>query len=146
MHHIAIMKKSWGLLPRIFSGQKMVESRWFKNKHTPWDKVREGDTLWFKNTGEPVTLKATVTKVLQFADLNEEKKNEVLKKYGQSDLGLSGPIPKEVANYFENKKYCLLVFFQDVQAVKPFQINKRGFGAMAAWICVEEIDRVKLSE
>lgn len=143
MHHIAIMKKSWGLLPKILAGEKTVESRWFKTKRIPWDKVKAGDTLWFKNAGEPVSLKVIITKVLQFSNLNNKRKDEIIKKYGESDLGLSGPIPKEIADYFENKNYCLLVFFKDVEAVKPFKINKKGFGAMTAWISIEDIVKIK---
>lgn len=143
MHHLAIMKKSWGLLPKILSGQKTVESRWFKTKHTPWNQVRVGDTLWFKNTGEPVTVKAKVARVLQFEGLNKEKTKQILSQYGESDLGLNGPVPPEIKTYFENKNYCLLVFFDSVQPVKPFNINKKGFGAMAAWICVNDINTIK---
>jgi len=66
MDHIAIMKKSWGLLPKILSGEKTCESRWYKFKRDPWDKVKEGDTLWFKDSGEPVSVKARVRKVSQF--------------------------------------------------------------------------------
>ncbi|HUV71393.1 MAG TPA: hypothetical protein VMW25_00120 [Clostridia bacterium] len=138
------MKKSWGLLLKILSGKKTAESRWFKTKHVPWNQVRVGDTLWFKNTGEPVTIKARVSRVVQFEGLNTKKINQILSQYGKSDLGLSDPTPPEVEAYFENKRYCILVFFDSVQAVKPFNITKKGFGAMAAWICVDDIQKIKL--
>ena len=68
MDHVAIMKKSWKLTDKIISGKKIIESRWYKNKYTPWDKIKRGDMVYFKNSGEPVAIKALVTKVLQFSD------------------------------------------------------------------------------
>ena len=143
MHHVAIMKKSWGLIPKILNGEKTVESRWFKNKHTPWNKVKIGDTLWFKNTGEPVTASAKVPRILQFENINETLRQDILKKYGQSDLGLSNRISEEVMDYFRNKNYCILIFFDSVQKAEPFNIDKTGFGAMSAWICTEDICKIR---
>ena len=54
MDHVAIMNKSWGLIPKILSGSKTIESRWYKTKRTPWDKIAKGDTVYFKNSGEQV--------------------------------------------------------------------------------------------
>jgi ASC-1-like (ASCH) protein len=143
MDHVAIMKKSWHLLEKIISGEKTIESRWYKNRSRPWNQISPGDKIYFKDSGEPVTLKARVTKVLQFSDLTPEKTKAILKKYGQKDLGITKNLPKDLKAYFENKKYCLLVFLGDVQKVKPFKIDKTGFGAMSAWIRVEDIKKIK---
>lgn len=70
MNHIAIMKKSWELIPKIISGEKTIESRWYKNRIAPWDRISEGDTVYFKDSGEPVSAVATVSKVLQFDNLD----------------------------------------------------------------------------
>ena len=70
--HVAIMKKQWGLTEKVLTGEKTVESRWYKTKHTPWDKIKAGDSLYFKDSGEPVIVKAKVAKVLQFANLGPE--------------------------------------------------------------------------
>jgi ASC-1-like (ASCH) protein len=142
MDHIAIMRKSWGLLPKIASGKKTIESRWYKTKHTPWNKIKAGDTLWFKDTGEPVTIRARVTRVLQIENLDDKKTGEILEKYGKSDLGMEKYIPEEIADYFKNKNYCLLVFFNQVERIKPFNIDKTGFGAMAAWISTPDINQI----
>lgn len=143
MHHVVIMKKSWNLIPKILKGEKSVESRWFKNKHLPWNKINIGDTLWFKNTGEPVIASARVTRVLQFEIPNDTVRQEILAKYGNY-LGLGNKISEEIMNYFKNKKYCLLVFFDSVQKIEPFDIDKTGFGAMSAWVSVENINEIKI--
>lgn len=140
--HIAIMKKSWRLLPKILSGEKKIESRWYKNKAAPWGRIEAGDTVYFKDSGEPVTVKAAVEKVLSFENLTPEKVHEILEKYGEAD-GISR---QEIAKYeglFRGKKYCLLIFLKEPQEIEPFRIDKRGFGLPAAWLCVGDIRRAK---
>ena len=141
--HIAIMKKSWGLTQKILTGEKTVESRWYKNRSKPWGQISAGDIIYFKDSGEPVTVKAKVAKVLQFTSLTSQKTKEILAKYGRSDLGISGSILPEIDSYFKNKKYCILVFLNDIQKIIPFEINKAGFGTMAAWLTVDDIEKVK---
>lgn len=142
MHHLAIMRKSWGLLPKILTGEKTIESRWYKNKYTPWGKIKEGDVVYFKNSGEPVTIKTEVAKILQYSDLTPQKVRGILNKYG-SDDGLGTDDINKYHQMFKDKKYCLLVFLKNPQRIKPFNINKAGFGAMAAWISVNDINKLK---
>jgi hypothetical protein len=56
------------------------------NKSAPWDKINAGDAVYFKDSGSPVTVKATVSKVDQFSDLNEKKIQDILKTYSHADL------------------------------------------------------------
>ncbi len=143
MYHVAILNKSWHLLEKIASGEKTVESRWYKFRYPPWNKVKPGDTLWFKNSGEPVKLKARVTKVLQFENLDEEKIKKIREKYARL-LGLSKEQASVIGDYFRGKKYCILIFFDDVEQVRPFRIDKRGFGSAAAWLVVDNIEKIRL--
>ncbi|MFA4871887.1 MAG: ASCH domain-containing protein [Patescibacteria group bacterium] len=142
MEHIAIMKKSWGLTRKIFSGEKKIESRWYKSKHSPWGKIEKGDTVYFKDSGESVRIKAEVSKVIQFADLTPEKVKEILDEHGKND----GIEPEKIPEFFErfkDKKYCLLIFLKNPEKIPPFEINKTGFGIMSAWITVDSIKRIK---
>lgn len=132
MDHVAIMMKSWGLLPKIISGEKTIESRWYKNKSAPWRNINPGDTVYFKNSGEKVTVKVKVKEVKSFENLNSDMVRGILEKYGKED-GID-----DVEKYYEmfkDKKYCLLIFLGKPEKIKPFEINKKGFGAMAAWMC-----------
>jgi len=120
MSHIAIMNKSFGdLIPKILSGEKKIESRWSRNKIAPWDRVKPGDTVYFKNSGEPVVAVAEVEKVRQF-----EKKDfdEARKLF---------PVPDK---WVRNKNYCVLMWLKNPRKIKPFEINKSGFGSAAAWL------------
>lgn len=125
MDHVAIMKKTLGFLPKILSGEKTIESRWYQTKRAPWGKIKVGNTVYFKNSGELVTARATVSRVLQFENLTPKKTAAILKEYGPQ-IGLS--------KIGEPKKYCILVFLENPQSVKPIEVDKTGFGSMSAWL------------
>jgi ASC-1-like (ASCH) protein len=142
MDHIAIMRKSWGLLPKILTGEKTIESRWYKNKYSPWNKISKGDVVYFKNSGEQVNVKTEVSDILQFEDLTPLKVKEILNKYGTKDgLGID-----EFDKYYElfgGKRYCILVFLKNPRKIEPFEIDKSGFGMIASWLVVRDINRIK---
>lgn len=142
MHHIAIMKKSWGLVPKILSGEKTIESRWYQTRRAPWDKIKMGDTVFFKNSGESVRMKAEVSKVMQFSDLTPKRVKEILDEYGDND-GLEKDKIPEFFERFKDKKYCILIFLRNPQKIEPFEIDKTGFGTMSAWVTVDDISRIK---
>jgi ASC-1-like (ASCH) protein len=142
MQHLAVMRKSWGLVEKILAGEKTIESRWYKLKHSPWDKIKSGDIIYFKNSGEPVTVRARVARVLQFAGLTSEKIEQILAKYGRADLGTRDIMP-EIKQHVSGKNYGILVFFDRVKKIKPFEIDKSGYGMMSAWITTESINKLK---
>lgn len=142
MEHIAIMKKSWGLTEKILVGEKTVESRWYKSRYAPWDRIKSGDVIYFKDSGEPVTLKARVIKVIQFANLTPEKTEQILSQYGKADLG-TGDIMPVIKEYIFAKNYAIFVFFDNVEKIEPFDIDKTGFGAMSAWITIDDINKIR---
>ena len=81
------MKKSWGLTQKILEGDKTIETRWYKNKSKPWNLIRAGDTIYFKDTGSFVTVVAKVSKVEQYDNLNDSKIDALIQKYGKNILG-----------------------------------------------------------
>jgi ASC-1-like (ASCH) protein len=143
MDHIAIMKKEWGLIPKILNGQKTIESRWYKTKIAPWDKIHKGDLIYFKDSGSPVTARAKVTTVAQYTINDNDEALEIMIKNAEADLG-TRTIPSSVKDYIMNKNYAIFVSFDSVEPIKPFDINKEGFGMQCAWISVENIESVKV--
>lgn len=142
MDHIAIMQKSWGLTEKIVTGQKVIESRWYKVKYAPWGQISPGDTVYFKNSGEHVTIRAEVEKVLYFSDLMPEKVRAILEEYSQA-IGIE---ESEIPKYFEmfkHKRYCILIYLKHAQHIPPFEINKQGFGMMSSWISVESVSELR---
>ena len=142
MDHLAILDKKRDLMKKILSGEKSIESRWYKMKRTPYGMIKAGDTIYFKDSGEPVTAKATVEKALFYTDLTRVKYQEILEKYGDA-LCLK---ERNIDNYTKQKyNYVTLVFLKDVKEIPPFFINKKGYGLMAAWITIENIEKIKKS-
>ncbi len=139
MEHLAIMKKSWRLTQKILTGQKKIESRWYKTKRAPWDRIKTGEIVYFKDSGEPVAIKAEVGKVIQFSNLTPDKIREISQKYGDK-IGIDNI--QEFVEMFWDKKYCILVFLKNPQEIKSFKIDKTGFGLMSAWITVDSIKRI----
>lgn len=142
LEHIAIMRKSWGLTAKILSGQKNIESRWYSVKCKPWDGIREREVVYFKDSGEPVKIKTEVDKVLQFADLTPKKVQDIINEY-RGGIGIKKEEVAEFLERFKNKKYCMLIFLKNPVVVRPFEINKTGFGIMSAWISVCDVSMIE---
>lgn len=142
--HLAIMSKSPPWLTRIAQGQKRVESRWYNQRRCPWQAIKQGDRIFFKNAGGPVTLMATVDTVVFYEHLHQQRIEALLDRYGQ-DLGI---LPAEYPFFLRqvcNKQFAIFISLTNVLPVAPFQINKKGFGAMSAWISVENIQSIRIT-
>ncbi len=142
MDHLAIMSKKEKYIEKILSGEKTIESRWYVNRIAPWNKIKEGETVWFKNSGEKVTARADVNKVLQFDNLTPSKILEILKLYGK-EIGFKEDKYKEWAENSIKKHYCILVFLSNPKLIEPFSINKAGFGVSNAWISMDNINKLR---
>ncbi len=140
MHHVAIMNKSWHLIEKILSGEKTIESRWYASRRAPWNTVRVGDTIYFKNSGEDITAAAKVKAVEQFEMSSLKEVGDIIKKYGQ-EICLVNTKPE---TWGKRVKYCVLIWLTDAREVKHFSINKKGFGSAAAWLSVSNINKIKM--
>lgn len=142
MEHLAIMKKSWGLTRKILTGEKTIESRWYKVRYPPWDRINPGEVVYFKDTGEPVRIRAEVERVMKFSGLTPRAVRDILDKYGREDGLGTDDIPGYL-EIFKGKRYCMLIFLKNPREVEPFDIDKTGYGAMSAWITVDDINRIR---
>lgn len=138
MNHVAIMNPKLGSIEKILSGQKIIESRWSKYKIAPYGKIKSGDTVYFKYSGKSVTAKATVSKVLQFEKLNAEIFKHIVDNFGQS-ICLQNT---QYDAWYKSKNYVTLIFLKNAKSVKPFQIDKSGFGSGCAWITTHKLKKV----
>ena len=132
MDHVAIMKASWHITEKIARGEKTIESRWLKYKTAPWNKINTGDRIFFKDSGKPVSVVATVDHVEHLENADEEA---IIKKYGAELCLAEAPA---------GKSFVVLVFLKHPKRIEPFHINKKGFGAMAAWITVKNINDIRI--
>ena len=144
MDHVAILNKSWKLIPKIISGEKAIESRWYLNKTAPWNKVKEGDVIYFKDAGMSVEAKAEVAQIVQYEKYDAVTLNKIIDDYyGKGGICFVAS-KEEVLDWASGKKYCILIFLKNPQKVEPFEINKLGFGNACAWLCVNDINKVKM--
>lgn len=142
MDHVAILKKQWNLLSLILKGEKTIESRWYKNKIKPYNVIKADETIYLKETGHPITAKVTVKEVMQFDNLTPQKVHTLLKQY-HKQIGIK---EHQIDKFYElnkHKNYCILIFLKDPMFTKPFEIDKTGYGNMSAWLCVENINKIK---
>lgn len=137
------MKKSLGFTQMIADGTKTIESRWYSSKRAPWDKIRKGDIIYFKDTGSPIRLQAEVSGVEQFEKLKPPEIQRILNKFGKR-IGLSSDYLPIFYEQVKDKKYCILIKLKNPNEVTPFEINKKGFGNMTAWISLEDVRKIKI--
>lgn len=108
------------------SGEKKIESRWYKYRRDPWNKIKLGEKVYFKDAGKPVTAMAEVERVEQFTVLEK-----AAKVFGDK-------------SWMRGKNYCVLIWLKNPKRIEPFRINKAGFGSAVAWLCMENINKIRV--
>lgn len=142
MNHLAIMTPSRHFIEKILSGQKTIESRWYKHKIAPWNRIKSGDMVYFKDSGRKVTARARVAAVAQF-ELNDLTEGLRIAKTYQKEICLSDLAIKDTS-WLTGKNYVILVHLQNPEEVTPFSINKHGYGSACAWITVPNINAIAI--
>ncbi|MFQ5620390.1 MAG: hypothetical protein ACE5FT_00945 [Candidatus Nanoarchaeia archaeon] len=109
-------------------------------RYAPWDRIKKGEVVYFKDAGEAVTAKAKVGKVLQFDNYTDKELKELLEKYSER---INFVNPETVHEWALKRKYCILVFLKNPEWIESFEIDKTGYGNACAWICVDSIDKLR---
>ena len=127
MKHIAIFRQPF--FDMILRGSKTIESRWSLKKIAPYQKVKKGDVILLKQSGKMVTATAKVKDVKYF-ELTPSIADYINEQWGKQ-IGIE---------YFDNweafrrKKYCTLIWLEEVKCVEPFEVKKsNGSG----WLVVK---------
>ncbi|MFZ6022459.1 MAG: hypothetical protein ACOYT9_03245 [Patescibacteria group bacterium] len=141
MDHLAIMKPSLRLIAKILTGEKYIESRWYKHRRAPWGKVCVGDRIFFKDAGKVVTATARVSKVIQLQVNSPEEALKYAKTY-QKGICLSPEATSSNTQWLIGKKYIILLYLNDARPITPFPINKSGYGNACAWITCESVTQL----
>ena len=127
MKHIVILKKQ--PFNKILSGQKTIESRWSINKIVPYNKLKENDILFLKETGKDVNVTAQVETV-KYYKLNDHLIKDILDSYSK-DIGI-----EDKEKFFldvKNKKYCTLIWLKNIKRIDPIKV-KRSNGS--GWLVI----------
>ncbi|MFT5730205.1 MAG: ASC-1-like (ASCH) protein [Desulforhopalus sp.] len=142
MDHLAIMHKHF--MNKVLSGEKTVESRWSKDRRSPYGKIQTGDTIYFKFSSGPVAAKADVSKVDSFSIVDDRKGVEIYVDAHYKALGLETlSRTKQFLHNNQSKYYVTFITLKKVRKIEDFNINKDGFGIRASWIVIEDINKLK---
>ncbi len=127
MKHIAILKQPF--FNMVLNGEKTIESRWSMHKVAPYNKVSVGDKILLKETGKDVTATAKV-KDVRYYELTPQIVEDIKIKYGKE-------IETEKFEDWQTtlqKKYCTLIWLDDVKKIKPIKVQRSNG---AGWIALK---------
>lgn len=143
MDHVAILKASWKLIPEIINGNKTIETRWYMQKRLPWNRIKKGDQIFFKDAGKPVQVQAVISKITQIEVTDDFQADILIDQIWQKDIVFPKLIP-ELQKYISGKRYGIIVEFENAIEVPAFDIDKSGYGLQSAWLSVEDIGQIRI--
>ena len=117
MKHLAILRQPF--FDMVLNGEKTIESRWSMNKIAPYKKVNIGDEILLKLTGQPATATAKV-KDVKYYELTPDIVEDIRIKYGKQ----IGSDKFEDWESTLQKKYCTLIWLEDVKTIKPLEVPR----------------------
>ncbi len=127
-HHLVILKKPY--LDAILAGEKTIESRFIKTKHSPFGKVAAGDKLFLKISSGPVCATATASAVENYESLTSGRIAEIKKQYNDRIGGSD-----EYWQSLSDCRFGVLVWLKDIKPIKPVQIHKKDW---RGWVVLTE--------
>ena len=141
MDHIVYLETSSKELENLISKEKSYIIRGATGRKLPYNRVKEGDSLYFvNNNGEGlIKAKATVKNTIFTDKLSEEDSCKIFDIYNKKAL-----LTTKAVNRFRGKRYLSLIEVKKFQEVPPFAFDKTEFQNMDDWLIVGEISRVKV--
>jgi len=120
MKHLAIMDKH--TINMILNSEKTIETRFSKNKISPYHKVKVGEIVYLKESGKDITASFEIAKVIFYENLTGDKVKEIKQEYNH--------LIKAPNLYWDIKsasKYGTLMFIKNVIKLNnQIKINKKG--------------------
>ena len=140
MDHVVYTDTKAGEMAMLLSGRKKMIIRGAAGRKLPYERVNQGDNLYFINNNAEsyIRAKGIVSKVI-----NSEKMTEfesvVFVRSHQDKLLLTDAQFRR----WGGKRYIVLIEVSDVKEVDPFAIDKSRYGNMDDWLPVGRIELVK---
>ncbi len=119
MVHIAIMDKN--TIDMILNGEKTIESRFSKNKISPFNKVAVGETVYLKESGKDIIASFDIEKVVFYDNLTSDKVELISSKYNNQINAQDSYWSHKL-----NSNYGTLMWINNVKKIKPIKISKKG--------------------
>jgi len=116
--HLAIMTGQY--LARLLDGTKTIESRFTRHRVAPFERVADGDVVFFKPSPGPITA-AGLAGTVRYLDLGMISLDHIASRYGAA-------IAPADASFWADRaaaRYATLVTMLDVVTTDPIPICKR---------------------
>ncbi len=142
MDHLAILTKRF--MDKILTGEKTIESRWSKDRRSPFERANPGDTVYFKYSCGPIAARAIIRRVEYF---ERHTSAALIAQYVFKNYGALGLESENAAQQFleanRHKCYVTFITLKQVIRINNFAISKKGYGTQTAWITVGNIDELR---
>ena len=118
--HLAVFNEPF--LSLILKGKKTVESRFSINRIAPFDRVKNGDIIFLKKSGGPITGAVIVGQCYYFHCPSEKEMNDIKHDFNEKISA------NAVDNFWESRtkaNYITLIEIAKTKSLKPFYIEKR---------------------
>ena len=141
MDHVVYLDAKAGELTKILDRTKTMIIRGAAGRKMPYGRVDPDDVLYLiENDGSGlVKAKAKTKSVLNSEKMTKDESRSLVEEH-QDQLGLTGP----QFTRWAGKRYLVLIEIDDVEALKPFLIDKSNYGNMDDWLPVGNIEDVKV--
>lgn len=122
-----------GYIEKILSEEKRIESRFSKNRITPYQNILPGDMVYMQEVGKNVTATFKVKDVLFFECHSEADIDKIRAQYGKDICA-----DDDFWELKKNAKYATLIFVADPKTVEPFKVYKSDRSAFKTVNSVKE--------
>lgn len=119
---------------KILTGQKTIESRFSKNKITPFYNIKKGEVVFLKESGGDILASFMVENVVFFDKLDKEKVMNIKEKYNEY---INAPLDFWISK--KNSKYATLIFIKNPQKIQPISITKKNRQAFVTCSSIKEV-------
>lgn len=117
--HLAVFNEPF--LSLIFSGDKKIESRFSKNKISPYKKIHKGDIVVLKASGGPVLGLFLADDVKFYNGTKEGWLNNIESEYSELICSKYDP---HFWNNRSKSQYATFISVKNVKKFNPFKIDK----------------------
>lgn len=141
MDHVVYLDANAQELANLVSGKKKMVIRGAAGRKMPYGRVSAGDMLYFLNNDAEGSIRAKAkVKSVRNSEALTMKESAKLIEGHQAKLRLTDRQLKR----WSGKRYLVLIEVEQVKGVKPFSVDRSGYGNMDDWLPVGHIDEVKI--
>ncbi len=140
MDHVVYLDYKAKELENLQTGNKTMIIRGATGRKMPYDRVNEGDVLYFiENKGDGLVKAKAIAKTLfQSEKLTKEESLKIVEN-NQEFLQLDSKLKAR----FGGKRYLILITVKGFETLETFKIDRSAYANMDDWLLVENIEKVK---